>query len=819
MNDLRLALRSLAKSPGFTAVAVLTLALCIGANSAIFSIVSAVLLKPYPWPDSSRLVYVHNTYPLMGLPRAGCSIPDYLDRRHGVSALAESALFTGASLNLSADGAPERVAGMTVTPSLFPLLQAQPALGRVFTDAEAQVGATKTVVLGDALWRNRFGGDPKIVGRDIRLNGEPYTVVGVMPAGFYFPTPRAQLWVPFSFTDAQKSDTGRGNEFSTMVARLKPGATLAQAQREVDTIHAALRERLPQSKTFWVSSGFGGLVVGFLEDNVADVRAMLWLLQAAVAAALLIGCANVANLLLARASARERELAIRAALGAGRFRLIRQLLTESLLLFLLGGALGLVVALWGIGAMNSLGVGDMPRGFGVTLDARVFAFTMVCALGTGLGFGALPAFTATRGDPAGALKEAGTRATTNRRHLNLRGALVITEIALSLMLLATAGLLTKSFRRLQEVSPGFRATNVLTASLSLPAAKYDTPEKQNAFHDAVLTRVIALPGVTAAGFTSNLPFTPNNSSGTYGIDGYTPPAGQPAPHGQMRQVSPGYFSALGIPVLRGRLFTTQDNRVGERVVVIDRVLADRYWPALNASNGPGADPIGQRISRGRDAQGNVLLWTIVGVVAPVKSKNLEDPVTKETLYFPYAQSPNRFVTLVAKTEVAASGITAAVRAAVLALDPDQPLFDVKTMELRLDESLRSRRAPMLLLGLFSGVAVLLAALGVYGVLAFSVGQRTNEFGLRMALGATRANILGLVLRQSAPLIVYGVALGLAGYFALSTVIAKLLFGVAATDPATLIIAPVLLALVAVAASYLPARRATRVDPIVALRTE
>jgi putative ABC transport system permease protein len=342
MHDLRYAFRSLTKSPGFTAVAVLTLALCIGANSAIFSVINAILLKPYPWPDSERLVYIHNTYPLMGLARAGCSIPDYLDRRNGVTALEESALWTGAGFNLAGGASPEVVEGRMVTPSLFSLLKVPPALGRTFIEAEAQIGAAKTVILSDTLFRNRFGGDPGILGTDVRLNGEPYTVIGVMPSGFYFPSPQNQLWVPFAFTDQQKSDDGRGNEFSVMVARLKPGATIAQAQQAVDAIHRANLERLPESRSFAESSGFGGIVVNYLEENVRDVKAMLWLVQAGVAAALLIGCANVASLLLARASAREREFAIRAALGAGRGRIMRQLLLESMVLFLIGGALGLV---------------------------------------------------------------------------------------------------------------------------------------------------------------------------------------------------------------------------------------------------------------------------------------------------------------------------------------------------------------------------------------------------------------------------------------------------------------------------------------------
>ncbi len=810
MSDLRSAFRQLAKAPGFAVVAILTLALCIGANSAIFSVVNAILLKPYPYPDSGRLVYLTNTYPLMGLQRAGVSVPDYLDRRAGVTSLAESAIYSNQSFNLADTGTPEQVNALMASPSLFPMLQVQPFIGRAFNEADAKPGAAKTVVLSYSLWQAHFAGSPSVIGRDIRLNGEPYTVIGVMPAGFYFPSLRAQLWVPFVFTDKQKSDAERGNEYSTMVGRLKPGATIAQAQREADEIQRRNAERLPDQKPFWVASGFGGVVTGFLEQNVEGVRAMLWLLQGGVLAALLIGCANVANLLLARASARERELAIRSALGAGRGRLFRQLITESLVLFLLGGALGLVVALWSVSAMDTFGFAAMPRGYGVQLDTQVFLFTLGCALLTGLAFGALPAWSATRGNAADALKEAGARGTAGRRHLWLRSALVVSEIALSLMLLATAGLLIKSFERLHEVSPGFSPENVLTAQLTLPAKKYSTPEKQVAFCDDLIARMRALPGVTSVGLTSILPFSAANSQGTYAIAGYTQPAGQPAPHGMIRSVSPDYFRALGIPLLHGRLFAAQDSSTGGKVVVIDRVLADRYWP--------GADPIGQRIDRNGDSK-NPDYRTIIGVVAPVKNGSLEENVTKETLYFPLAQLPERNLTLVVKTTTAAGSLVAPVREAVLALDREQPVYDIKTMDARLDDALAKRRAPMLLLGIFSGIALLLAALGVYGVLAFSVGQRRQEIGIRMALGAQRSDILGLILRQGVMLVIIGVALGLAGYFALSRVIGQLLYGVGATDVTTLLLAPLLLAVVALAACLIPARRATRVDPLVALRSE
>ena len=806
--DLKYALRGLWKSPGFTLIAIATLALCIGANSAIFSVVHAILLKPYPWPDSEKLVYVYNSYPLTGLQNAGVSIPDYLDRRAGVSAFADTAMFTNRSYNLASDSEPERIIGLRTTPSLFTTLQTDAARGRVFTDAEAQPGADHVVVLSHALWKNRFGANSAIIGQTIRLNTESYTVIGVMPESFYFPTPRVQAWVPFAFTPAEKTDDERGNEYSSSIARLKPGAALAAIQRDLDVIQARNAERLTDSREFYKTSGFGGRVTGFLEQNVANVRAMLWLVQAGVAAALLIGCANVASLLLARAVARERELAIRAALGAGRGRLMRLLLLESLLLFLGGGTLGLLVAWWGVDTLGSLGFSTLPRAFGVQLDLSVFAFTLFCALLTGLGFGALPAWSASRSDAAAALKEAGARGSAGKRTTFLRAALVVGEIALAVMLLSTAGLLVRSFEKLQQENPGFTAGGVITARLSLPDAKYDQPAKRIAFADATLTRLRALPGVKAVGLTDVLPFTGNNSQGSYSSPDIVVAPGAPSPHGQQRVVDPGYFKTLGLTLLRGRLFTEADTATTQKVCVIDRVLADRYWP--------GQDPIGKRIDRGSDAPN---LRIVIGVVAPIKFQSLEEDVKKETLYHPFAQNAGTNLILVVKTDGDPTLLTAAVREAVRSADPEQPVFDIRTMQQRMDEVAQSRRAPMLLLSLFSGVALLLAVLGVYGVLAFSVAQRTSEFGVRLALGATAGDIATLVLRQGARLVLLGVGAGLAAYLALSFIIGKLLYGIAATDPATLVLAPVVLALAALLASWLPARRATRVNPVEALRSE
>ncbi|MBP6703067.1 MAG: ABC transporter permease [Vicinamibacteria bacterium] len=808
MNDIRYSLRSLGKSKAFTAIALLTLALCIGANSAIFSVVHAVLLKPYPWPDSERLVFVYNSYPLMGLPNAGTSIPDYLDRKTGVAGFEDGAMYTNQSFNLASDGEPERIVGLRATPSLFTTLGAQAHLGRVFGEAEADPAHDKVVVLSHALWKNRFGAEASIIGQTIRLNTIPYTVIGVMPESFYFPSPRLQIWVPFAFTAAQMTDNERGNEFSSMIARLKPGATLEGVQRDLDTIQARNAERLADSREFFKTSGFGGRVNGFLEQNVSNIRGMLWLIQAGVAAALLIGCANIASLLLARAVARERELAIRSAMGAGRARLLRLLLTESVLLFTGGGILGIGVAWWGVSAFASLGLSNLPRGFSVQLDLTVVGFTLACALLTGLAFGALPAWNAARAEAASTLKEVGGRGSSGgRRTQVLRSGLVVAEIALAVMLLSTAGLLVRSFEALQRETPGFTPNGVITVQLSLPAAKYDVPEKRIAFADAALGRIRALPGVRSAGLTNALPFAGNNNSGSYSSPDIVLPQGAPAPHAQQRTVDPGYFKAMGLTLLQGRLLEDTDTLTSQRVAVVDRVLADKYWK--------GQDPLGKRIVNGEPEKP----WTIVGVIAPIKFQSLEEEVKKETIYYPFAQRPGTNMVIAVKAEGESLALAPSVREAVRSADPDQPIFDIKTMQQRMDDVALSRRAPMILLSLFSGVALLLAVLGVYGVLAFAVAQRTSEFGVRIALGASARSIAELVLGQGARLVAIGVTTGLAAYLAFSQMVGRLLYGVAATDPLSLTVAPLVIALAAIAACIVPVRRATGISPLEALRVE
>ncbi|HZZ20592.1 MAG TPA: ABC transporter permease [Opitutaceae bacterium] len=805
MQDIRYAFRQLAKTPGFTLVAVLTLALCIGANSAVFSVLHTILLKPYPWPDSDRLVYADNAYPQLGLQDAGVSIPDYLDRRQGVTSFEDSAMYSGTTLNLAGSGEPQMVNALEATPSLFTTLRSQAALGRTFGEDDAKPGAPATVVLSNALWKKTYGADPSIVGSTIRLSDRPVTVVGVMPEGFYFPDPTTQAWVPFTFTPQQVSDAERGREYSRMIARLKPGVGAAAATREMDLIQARNALRLPNRAQFWKAAGFHGQAVGYLENNVAGVRRMLWLVQAAVAAALLIGCANVAGLLLARAVGREKELAIRTALGASRFRMVRLLLTESLVLFLTGGLLGLAVASWGIDGLRLIGLSNLPRGFEVSLDPAIFGFTLACALVTGLVFGTLPALSSSRNNPSASLKEAGARGSAGRRTQRLRGALVVAEIALAVMLAATTSLLIKSFITMQKVDPGFVPGGVMTAQTVLPDGKYDTPAKVVAFHDAVIASLAQMPGVTAAGATDFLPFSSEFDSGTYTSPDIPLAPGAPEPHGLQRTVDAGYMKALGLTVLQGRWFNDSDTATAHKVVVVDRVLVDKYWK--------GQNPVGKQIRY------NKALREVVGVVGTVKNASLDEASTKESLYYPVTQLPQSNLMFVVRTSGKTELLGSAISSAVHAVDPTQPVFNSQALANRLDEAAQSRRTPVVLLSVFGGIAMVLAMLGVYGVLSFSVAQRTTEFGVRMALGATARDIAALVLKSGLVLIGSGVVLGLMGYVALNRLVESLLFGTTSLDPAMLAAAPLLLAIVAIAACLLPALGATRIAPIAALRGE
>ncbi len=802
MQDLRYALRSLRKQPLFTLVAVLTLTLGIGANSAIFSVVYQALLRPLPYREADRLVFVWNTYPLMGLPQASVSIPDYIDRKTQAPALEDAALFTGGSLNLAAEGRPEQLRALSVTPSFFSTLGRQPAVGRAFRESDARPGEARFVILTDGLWQSRFAGDRSIVGKQVRLSGAMYEVVGVLPADFELPAREIAILVPFAFTPQQMSDQGRGNEFSSMIARLGPGATIEQANAQFKTIVDRNLERLPQFQTFARTSGFSGYAVSFREQLAGDIRTPLYVLQAGVILVLLIACANVANLLLMRATGRQRELAVRTTLGAGAWRIVRQLLVEGLVLSTIGAVAGLAVGFAGVRALVALTAQEIPGLVHATLNPAMILFTLLLAAVTGVVFGLVPALVVSRRNTTAILNDDSTRASPGRSTGFTRAALVVAETALALVLLVGAGLLIKSFVRLQHVDPGFSSANVLTARLALPDATYAGATARATFWARLVEKVRAIPGVSAAGLTSNVPLSGMVSSGSYAIVGYTPGPGEARPHARQDVVGGDYFRVMQIPLVAGRLFNDGDTATSPPVVVVDTFLVDRYFK--------GKDPIGQQIERGGRR-------TIVGVVGTVNSIDLGEPVTKERIYTPLSQLPRPAMTLMVKTGVDPQTLVSQVRAAVASIDPEQPIADVRTMDQWVARSLEGRRTPVVLLAIFGAVALVLSAIGIYGVLAFGLVQRVREFGIRQALGADRRAILSLLLLQGLRTAGLGLVLGLAGALALTRYLQSLLFGVQARDPAVFAGVTLLLLAVAMLACYVPARRATRIDPMEALR--
>ena len=804
MQDLRYAVRTLRKQPVFTLVAVLTLTLGIGANTAIFSLVYQILLRPLPYPAADRLVFIWNSYPSMSLPQASVSIPDYLDRKGHAPGIEDAALFTFRMANLNEGGRPEQVRALAVTPSFFSTLQRQPFLGRAFVEEDAKPQADRHVILAHALWVSHYASDARIVGREIRVNGDAYRVTGVLPPDFELPGRDIALLVPFAFTPQQMSDNERGNEFSQMIARLRPGTTIAQVDAQMATITEHVMERVPARAGFMRSSGFGGYAVSFRDQLVGDVRTPLYVLQAGVVVVLLIACANVANLLLMRATGRSRELAIRTTLGAGQWRVIRQLVTEGLVLAATGAACGLALAVAAVKALLALTTTTLPGAITPSLQRPVLVATLALVVLTGFVFGIIPSVAVVRGNAAGYLKDDSARGTAGRHTGAIRAGLVVAETSLAVVLLIAAGLLLKSFARLQEVHPGFSPDHVLTAQIALPQTRYPDAPARAAFWSRLLERGRAIPGATSVGLTTNVPFNGNVSSGSYSFVGRPREPGEQGPHGRQEVVGGGYFKAMQIPLLAGRTFADGDVLGAPSVCVVDEYLVKKYFADRS--------PIGQQISRGGAA-----IYTIVGVVGTINSIDLGQPVTKERIYYPAAQLAPRAMAIVVKTGVAPETIASQVRAAVQSIDPEQPISDVRTMDQWVARSLQNRRAPTMLLTLFGAVALVLSAVGIYGVLAFGVAQRGREFGIRQALGADRASILSLVLSQGLRTAATGVVLGLTAAVGLTRYLQSQLFGVTAHDAVVFALVPLALLAVACAACYVPARRATRVDPMVALR--
>jgi predicted permease len=817
LQDLRYGARMLLAKPGFTLAAVLTLALGIGANTAVFSVVDALLLKPLPYADSGQLVHVYNTYPKGELMMAGTSVPDYMDRRDQAPALADSAIWQPYSFNLSTQSAPERLNGVAATPSLFSTLGAGAALGRTLTDADGQVGSEHVVVLSAGLWKNQFGGDTAVVGRDVRLNGDNYRIVGVMPEGFFFPDHQAQLWAPLAFTDKQRSDDERGREMYDSIGRLAPGASIAQLDAQMDAIVQHNLERVAGTprgdgwKKFVESSGFTGRAQTLRDAWVGDLRPTLWLLQALVAVVLLIACANVANLLLTRLSARQKELSVRTALGAGRARIARQLLIESLLLALVGGAAGLALGAAGVDVIRTLGLGGQTGSFNIAIDMPVLAFSLLLALATGFVFGLFPLLSLARNRTAEALSEGGRGNSAGPASRRVRNALVVAQTAMAVALLGVAGLLIRSYLHVQQQSPGFVSDNVLSAMIVLPKNRYPDEASQAQFYDRLLGEARALPGVKSAGLVNNMPFSGNDGSGSYLIEGRDRSNGA-TPHGYQQTIDEDFFKSMQIPILAGRAFTAQDTATAPPVAIVDETLVKKYFA--------GQDPIGKRISNNYNEDPAKTRWmTIVGVAGAVKRDRLSEQTTKETIYAYYKQQPDTYATLALRTEMAPNALVAPLRDALRRVDPEQPVFDIKTMSERIALSLDDRRTPMLLLMLFAGVALALSAVGIYGVLAFAVAMRTGEIGVRLSLGAQRRDILRLILRDGGRLTALGLAIGLVGAIAIATAMRAQLFGVGVLDPATLALVIGVIGTTALVACWLPARRAARIAPTEALRYE
>jgi len=808
LQDLRYAIRMLLRNPGFTLVAVLTLALGIGANTAIFSVVNTVLLKPLPYPNPGSLVKIWTHFTSIGLPndQNWFSAPEFRDVQQQNRSFSDLSVISPGTFSLGVSGNPQSLNGATVSPSLFTLLGVNPHLGRTFSRDEGERGHDRVVVLGYGLWQRVFAADPQIVGKDVAIDGRNCKVIGVMPQGFDYPSP-SDLWTPQVFVPTDFAPNNRGNHGYEVLARIKPGLSLAQARSDMEAVSKSIIE---QNREYpYQRFGFALILHPLLEETVGDVKTSLWVLMGAVGFVLLLVCANVAGLLLVRSTARQKEIAVRVALGAGMRRIVRQLLTESLLLSLLGGLLGLLLTPLLLSVIVTLSATALPRVVSTGIDVGALLFTFGVAVGTGILFGLAPALEASRGVQYQILKEGGRTGTEGRTSHRLRRIFVAAEAALAVLLLAGSGLLLRSFVKLLQVDPGFRSEGVLTLQVALPSAKYPKPEQAGAFFRELVDRVQLLPGVQTAGAVSILPLSGTGNSGTTTVDSRAVALQDASPEADWRVVTPGFFQAMGISLISGRYFDARDTDTAAPAAIIDETMARTYWP--------NEDPVGKRVKRG-GMESTAPWMTIVGVVRHVRYRTLEAR-SRVQLYWPEAQRPTNFMGLAIRTAADPMSLAPAVQKTVLALDAEQPVDKVLTMQELMADSLARRRLTLTLLAAFAGGAILLAALGIYGVTAYMVTQRQQEIGLRMALGASRADVLGLVVGQGMSLMLAGLGAGLVLSLGLTWVLGSLLFSVRPYDPTSFAAAAGALALVGLIACSLPAWRATRVDPLVALRYE
>lgn len=806
--------RALIKDKGFAAAVLLTLTVCIAANTAIFAIVNSVLLKPLPVPDAAAIVLMSNQYPKAGVGESRNSgAADYYDRMTAVTALQDQAMFNFASQTVDLQGTPERIRGMTATPSLFSLLRVSPALGRTFTPEEGEIGAEQKVILSDGLWRQLFGGDPSAVGKTLRLSGRPFTVVGVMPPNFNFVDPEVRLWVPLPFTAQQKNGRHSNNWYN--VGRLKPGMKIEQVKTQVDALNAANMERFPQWKEILTNAGFHTSVEPLQDVLVKSVRGALYLLWGGALFVLVIGALNIANLALARLTLRRKELAVRLALGAGRIRLMRQLVVESVLVSLVSGVAGLGLGAALLRTLATIGLERLPRANEVQIDGVVVTVSFVLAAAAGLLIGLVPLADVLRINLSNALHDSGRTGTGGRRSRRMRQGLVTAQVGLAFVLLVGAGLLLASFRQLLQVDPGFKSEGVATASISAPRVRYAGEPELRTLLRRSLEAIRSLPGVTAAGATTSIPLGGSYSDSVILAEGYQMKPGESLISPHQTSVSPGYFEAMNIALVRGRYFDDRDNETAPGAIIVDEALARRFWP--------NSDPIGRRMFQPQDINNlmktdeNTVWRHVVGVVRSVRLEDLAGGGnTSGSYYFPMAQGASRSYTFALRTSADAPTLARSVRAEIAKIDPELALFDVRTMVERSELSLAPRKTSMLLALGFGALALFLCAVGIYGVLAYLVTQRSREIGIRMALGSTGGGIVKLILREGLILLGAGVILGGAGALALRKAVQSEVYGVQPLDP--LVIGSVLAALVVIGltACALPARRAAKVDPLIVL---